>query len=68
MVLKPGMSLAVSVQAREDPTGPLIVLGAEPVDQKFASLYTKVWLKYRCKCFATISWNIIPDLVWVVEY
>ena len=48
MVLKPGMSLAVSAQAREDPTGPLIVLGAVPVDLKFASLNTKVKLKYRC--------------------
>ena len=61
MVLKPGMGLAVSVQARENPTGPLIGPGAGPVDLKFVSPITKVRLKYRC--FTTISWNIIPDLV-----
>ena len=63
MVLKPGISLGVSVQARENPTGPLIGLGAGPMDLKFASLNTKIWLKYQLYCFATISWNIIPDLV-----
>ena len=42
MVLKPGMGLAVSVQARENPTGPVIGLGAGPVDVKFVSLNTKV--------------------------
>ena len=48
MVLKPGMSLAVSVQAQEVSTGPLIRLGAGPMDIKFASLNTKVRLKYWC--------------------
>ena len=41
------MSLAVSVQAREDSIGPLTVLVAGPVDLKFASLNAKVMLKYR---------------------
>ena len=44
MVLKPGIGLAVSVQAREDPTGPVIVLGAGPVDLKFVPLNTNVRL------------------------
>ena len=35
MVLRPGMGLTVSVQARENPTGPLIGLGAGAVDLKF---------------------------------
>ena len=48
MVFKPGMDLAVSVQARENPTGPLIGLGAGPVDLKFASLNINVMLKHRC--------------------
>ena len=61
MVFKPGMDLAVSVQAWENPAGSLIGLGAGPVDLKFAPLNTNVRLKYRC--FATISGNIIPDLV-----
>ena len=42
------MSLVVSVQAQENPTGPLIGLGAGPVDLKFTSLNTKVRLNYRC--------------------
>ena len=42
MVLKPGMDLAVSVQAQENPTGPLIGLGAGAVDLKFANLNIKV--------------------------
>ena len=42
MVLKPGMGLAVSVQAQESPTGPLIGLGAGPVDLKFASLIPRL--------------------------
>ena len=46
MVLKPSMGLAVSVQARESPTGPLIGLCTGPVDLKFASLNTKVRLKH----------------------
>ena len=68
MVFKPGMGLAVSVQARKTPTRSLIGLGTGPVDLKFASLNIKVRLKYQCYCFATISWNIIPDLVGAVEY
>ena len=44
MVLNPGMGLAVSVQARENPTGPVIALGAGPVDLKFVSLNAKVRL------------------------
>ena len=48
MVFKPGMDLAVSVQDRENPTRPLIGLGAGPVDLKFASLNIKVRLKYQC--------------------
>ena len=40
MVLKHGMGLTVSVQAREIPIGPLIGLGAGDVDLKFASLNT----------------------------
>ena len=46
MVFKPGVDLAVSVQTRENPTGPLIVLGAGLVDLRFASLNPKVRLKY----------------------
>ena len=46
MVLKPGMGLAVSVQAREILTGSLIGLGTGPVDLKFASRNMKVRLKY----------------------
>ena len=48
MVLKPDMGLTVSVEARENPTGPLTGRGAGPVDLKFAPLNTKVRLKYRC--------------------
>ena len=44
MVLKPGKGLAVSVQAREDPTGPVIGLGAGPLDLKFVPLNTRVRL------------------------
>ena len=42
MVLKPGMCLAVSVQARENPIVSVIGLGAGPVDPKFISLNAKV--------------------------
>ena len=51
MVLKPGMGLAVSVQARENPTGPIIGLGARTVGLKFVSLNTKVRLKYQVFCY-----------------
>ena len=63
MVLRTGIVLVVPVRVRENPTGSLIGLGDEPVDLKFASLNTKVRLKYRCQCFATIPWNVIPVLV-----
>ena len=48
MVLRSSIGLAASVRARVNPTGPLIGLGAGPVDIKFTSLYIKVRLKYRC--------------------
>ena len=48
MVFKPGMDLAVSVQARGNRTGPLIGLDAGAMDLKFASLNIKARLKYRC--------------------
>ena len=63
MLLRPGIGLAASVRAQENPTKPLIGLDARPVDLKFASLNTKVRLKYQCHCFTTISQNIIADLV-----
>ena len=57
-----------SLSVWENPTRPLIGLGASSVDLKFASLNTKVRLRYLCYCFATIYWNIIPDLVGSVKY
>ena len=38
------------------------------VDLKFDSLYTKVRLKYKQYGFATISWDIIPDLFVTFEF
>ena len=62
MVLKSGMGLAVSVQAQQNPTGPPIGPRAGPAHLKFAFPITRVGLIYRCWCFASISWNIIPDI------
>ena len=44
MALKPGMRLAVSVQAWENPAGLVIVFGAGPVYLKSFSFNTKVRL------------------------
>ena len=44
IVFRPGIDLAVSVQAWENHTGPLIGLGVGAVDLKFASLNIKVRL------------------------
>ena len=73
MVFKPDMGLAVSVQARENPTGPLT-----GVDLKFASCDTKVWLKYRASVllpYLGISpqiqsglWNLVYFLVFIVDF
>ena len=49
------------------PIGPIFGLGAEPWDLKFASLGTKVRLKYQLQGSATISWNITPNLVVIAD-
>ena len=69
------MDLAVSVQTQENPTGPLIGLGAGPVDLKFAILNTKVRLKYRF-CYHILEYHprssrdcgiLVCFLVFVVD-
>ena len=75
-VLKPGIGLAVSFRAHERPTGPLVGLGARPVDLKFASLNTKARLNigvvfcYHILVYHPRSsrglWNLF--LVIIVDY